>query len=135
MSEGEIAILRRMILDLSEKSDRQHAQNQTSQQQDRETFRQALTTQQLSFASAMSEQRNLFQEALQKQFLEHFALDKKVDHATIMLEGCIGDGQPGKGRLGVLEEAMETMKKFRWQALTVVAFVMWAAEVWGHHGK
>lgn len=132
MSEGEVATLRREIKELSEKSDRQHAENRTSQERDRETFRRAIDTQQQTFAAAMSEQRNVFQESINKQFLEHFALDKKVDRAMTMLEGCVGDGQPGSGRVGALEAGMEVMKKFRWQALTVIMAAMWAVEVWRH---
>lgn len=135
MSEGEVATLRREIKALSEKSDRQHAENRASQEADRETFRQSIHMQQQTFAAAMSEQRNVFQEAINKQFLEHVQLDKKVDRATTMLESCVGDGQPGSGRVGALETGMEVMKKFRWQALTVIAAVMWAIEVWRHgHG-
>lgn len=132
MSEGEIAILRREIRDLSDKSDRQHAENRASQAQDRETFQKAIMTQQQTFATAMNEQRNAFQEALNRQFLSQIDLDKKVDRQAALIENCMGDGQPGEGRLGALETAMEVMKKFRWQALTIVAFMMWAIEVWRH---
>lgn len=135
MSEGEIAILHRAIRDLSEKTDRQHAANQASQAQDRDTFRNTIQTQQQTFAAAMNSQREAFQEALNKQFLEHTALDRTVYHHSTMIENIVGDGQPGRGRLGVLETGMELMKKFRWQALAVIALMMWAVETWTHHGR
>lgn len=135
MSEGEVAVLRREIKDLSDKADRQHRDNQRSQEADRETFRATMAKQQETFALAMTEQRNAFQEAINKQFLEHVALDKKVERTTLMLEGCMGDGQPGEGRLGRVEEGLELMKKFRWQALSVVSLLMWVSEMWIHsHG-
>lgn len=134
MSESEIAILRGEIRNLSEKSDKQHAANITSQAQDRETFRAAMQTQQQTFAAAMSQQRDAFQDALNKQFLMHVALDKVVDKHTTLIENCIGDGKPGEGRVGVLEIGMEIMKKFRWQALSVISLLMWAVETWAHHG-
>lgn len=132
MSEGEVAALRREISELSKKSDRQHAENRTSQSQDRETFRVTLQTQQTTFVAAMSAQRDAFQEALNKQFLSHIELDKKVERQAALLKNVAGDGEPGEGRLGVLEAGMETLKKFRWQALTVVALMMWGVEVWRH---
>jgi hypothetical protein len=132
MSDGEVAILRREIKDLSDKSDRQHAANQKSQQEDRDAFRNALLAQQQTFAAAMNEQRNIFQESINKQFLAHVDLDKKVDRHNTLLESIVGDGQPGEGRLGVLESGMDIMKKFRWQALAVVSLMMWAIEVWRH---
>jgi hypothetical protein len=130
MSEGEIATLRREIRDLSEKSDRQHMENRQSQAADRETFRLAIQTQQQTFAKAMDEQRNAFQEALNRQFLIHTDLDKRVERHTLQIENCIGDGKPGDGRVGALENAMETMKKFRWQAIAAMSVTMWLIEVW-----
>ena len=135
MSDSEIAILRQDLRQLSEKQDRQHQENRQDQERDREAFRQTLYAQQQTFAAAMSEQRQAFQDSINKQFIEHTKLESTVDHFTTMLEGCIGDGQPGSGRLGVVEETVEVLKKFRWQALTIVAVVMWLAELWrGHHG-
>ncbi len=132
MSEGEVVTLRREIRDLSDKSDRQHAENRASQAQDRETFRQAVLLQQQTFAAAMNEQREAFQHSINKQFMYHIELEKKVERQNSLLENIAGDGQPGAGRLGALETSMEIMKKFRWQALTVVAFMMWAVETWRH---
>lgn len=136
MSEGEVSILLRQIEALSIKSDRQHEANQRSQVQDRETFRAAITSQQQTFAAAMDFQRTAFQDALNKQFLLHTELDKIVARHDNLLDNLVGDGRPEEGRIGMLEKGMETMKKFRWQALSVVSLVLWAAEVWLHgHGK
>lgn len=134
MSEGEVAILRREINELSKKSDQQHAENRASQEKDRETFRTAIFTQQQTFATAMSEQRDAFQAALSQQLMAHTALDKVVLQHAMLLESAVGDGKPGEGRIGVLEAGMEVMKKFRWQALSVVSLMMWAVETWSHHG-
>jgi len=132
MSDDEVSSLRREIRALSDKSDNQHAANQASQERDRTAFQQAIITQQQTFAAAMNAQRDVFQEALNKQFTLHVDLDKKVDRHTMLLENTVGSGQPGEGRLGVVEAGMETMKKFRWQALAVVSLMMWAIEVWRH---
>jgi hypothetical protein len=132
MSEGEVATLRREIRELSEKSDRQHADNQKSQERDRETFRTALQTQQQTFQATMDSQRNAFQEALNKQFMMHNALDKTVERHELLIGSALGEGNPGEGRIGILELSMETMKKFRWQALTIVALIMWVAEMLRH---
>lgn len=113
---------------------RLHTENKESQEADREAFRQAMVTQQQTFMNAMQEQRNLFQDAINKQFVMHVDLEKQVAKSANLLEGVIGNGQPGSGRIGVLEESMEIMKKFRWQALTAMAFSMWLAELWVHRG-
>jgi hypothetical protein len=132
MSDDEVSSLRREIKALSDKTDRQHSENRGNQERDREAFRQALATQQATFAASMAAQRDLFQDAISKQFMLHVELEKKVDKHNMLLEATVGSGQPGEGRLGVLESGMETMKKFRWQALTIVALMMWAIEVWRH---
>lgn len=132
MSDDEVSILRREIKELSDKVDRQYAASQRSQQEDRDAFSEAIHTQQQTFADAMDKQRDAFQTALNKQFMANVSLDKKVDRHNLLLENIIGDGQPGQGRLGVLEAGMDIMKKFRWQALTVISLMMWGLEVWQH---
>ncbi len=134
MSDSEIAILRNEIKSLSEKTDRQHAENQRNQQRDRDTFRDALAAQQKTFADAMDAQREAFQDALNRQFLSHITLDKTVDRHGTLIENIIGDGQPGEGRVGVLEEAMDTMKKFRWQVAAILAVVTMLVELWRSGG-
>jgi hypothetical protein len=136
MSESEIATLRAEIRNLAEKSDRQHSDNQKSQQEDREAFRTALQLQQDTFARALEAQRNTFQDAINKQFQLHTDLNILVTRHALLIENVIGDGQPEKGRLGVVEKGLETMKKFRWQALSVISLVMWVTEMWIHgHGR
>jgi hypothetical protein len=132
MSDAEVSILRREIKELSDKADKQYTASQRSQQEDRDTFREAIHAQQQTFSDAMDKQRDAFQSALNKQFMANVALDKKVDKHNMLLENIVGDGQPGQGRLGVLEAGMDIMKKFRWQALTVISLMMWGLEVWQH---
>ncbi len=132
MSEGEVAILRREIKELSDKTDKQHRDNQRSQYADREAFRATIQAQQTTFQTAMEAQRNAFQDAVNKQFLLHTDLDKLVTKHELLIENALGDGQPGEGRIGVLEAGMETMKKFRWQALAIIALIMWLAETLRH---
>lgn len=136
MSESEVALLRREIRALSDKADRQHADNQRAQQAERDAFRTAIQTQQTTFQAAMETLRNNAQEALNKQFALHNELDKTVERHALLLVGIIGEnGAPGEGRVGILENGMETMKKFRWQALSIVSIIMWVAEVYLHgHG-
>lgn len=117
MSESEVEGLRRAIDALSKKTDRQHEENQRSQERER-----------AAFSAAMNEQRQLFQEALNKQFLEHVQLDRKVERSLVMLESCIGDGQPGHGRLGQVEKVVEDLKKFRWQAMAIIATLLLLAD-------
>jgi hypothetical protein len=132
---SEIASLRNEIHNLSAKTDRQHEANQRSQAADRDTFRQAIESQQRTFVAAMDAQRTAFQDALNRQFISHTELDKTVDRHKILIGNIIGEGQPGEGRLGLLEVGMEVMKKFRWQALAVISLLMWVSEVLVHHGK
>jgi len=109
MSEGEVQRLSEAIKALSEKTDRQHKDNQDRASKDRETF-----------AHAMNKQRELFQEALNKQFLEHVELARSVSEGNALLKVCVGTGQPGEGRVGALEGTVETLKKFRWQSLAAI---------------
>lgn len=136
MSEdtNAISVLRRELRDLSQKSDRQHAENRESQDKDREAFRNALQTQQNTFSDSMTKQRELFQNALNSQLEQHRQLERTVDQTMSLMKGCVGDGQPGSGRVGALEDSMEIMKKFRWQALAVIMTAMWVLEVVTHHG-
>jgi hypothetical protein len=128
MSEGEVIALRNDIRNLSDRfddrleemvkrRDQQHADNKREHDRDR-----------VVFSEAMALQRDQFQEALNKQFLEHVALDKKVDRSYTLLEMAIGDGSPGKGRVGALEVCVETLKQFRWQALAIIACILLAAD-------
>lgn len=132
MSEGELITLRRDLRGLSEKADRQHEANQDSARQDREAFRLAIQTQQQVFSDAMNTQRNAFQEALARQFAAHSELDKTVDRHNTFIANIIGSGGPNEGRLGVLEASMETMKKFRWQALAILGLLMSVLEALRH---
>jgi hypothetical protein len=117
MGEGEVESVRRAIEDLSRKTEAQHQDNQRTSRKDREAF-----------LAAMTQQRDLFQEALNKQFLEHMELVRSVDKGFILVELCVGTGKPGEGRLGQVEETVEMLKKFRWQALALLAAVLWLAD-------
>lgn len=117
MSEGEVSRLSKAIEELSKKTDRQHEDNQKQAARDRETF-----------ADAMNKQRELFQEALNKQFLEAVALDRKVERSHVLLEQCVGNGHPGEGRLGIAENTIEMLLKFRWQATAVISTVLLLAD-------
>ena len=117
MSEGEVAQLRRDIAALSTKADQQHAANQVDRQADREIFQKA-----------MEQQRNDFQAAINKQFLEHIDLEKKMESGNTLLRLAVGSGQAGEGRVGELEKAVETLKKFRWQALAIISLLLLFAE-------
>lgn len=117
MSESEIAQLRAMIQGLSEKADRQHAENLLQMAQEREAFTRAI-----------NEQRNAFQNALNTQHLEHTELVGKVNQLSDHLRVCIGEGQPGQGRLGAAELAIEKLKKFMWQATAVIAMLLLLAQ-------
>lgn len=109
MSEGEVQRLSAAIAALSAKTDLQHADNQKQASKDRETF-----------AEAMSKQRELFQQALNEQFLEHVTLAGKVESSHQLLKQCVGDGQPGEGKIGVIERNVELLMKFRWQATALI---------------
>jgi hypothetical protein len=110
MSEDEVVVLRRDVKTLSDKTDRQHQENQKSQAEDRATF-----------TEAMNKQRNDFQQALNLDTIERYRLES-------LIVNCVGDGQPGKGRLGQVEEAIETLKKFRWQALAAIFALLYVLE-------
>ena len=56
------------------------------------------------------------------------ALKAKVDESAFLLRMAVGSGQPGEGRLGQLEQTVETLKKFRWQALAIIALILLAVE-------
>jgi hypothetical protein len=113
---------------LSEKVDRMHKENRDRQEMDRDTFRDALATQQTTFTAAMNAQREAFSAALAHQYSEHVAIVTQVNKMTEAVKMVLGNGQPGEGRLGALETAVETLKKFRWQALAVIGVLMWATE-------
>ena len=56
------------------------------------------------------------------------ALKAKVDESAFLLRMAVGSGQPGEGRLGQLEQTVETLKKFRWQALAIISLILLAVE-------
>jgi hypothetical protein len=117
MSEGEVTQLRKDIAALSAKTDTQHKDNQKDREADREIFQKAL-----------QQQREDFQKAVNKQFLEHLALAKKVEAGNTLLRLAVGSGQAGEGRVGALEKTVETLKQFRWQTLAIIAFLLLLAE-------
>lgn len=117
MSEGEVAQLRRDIAALSAKADTQHTANQKDREADRRVFQEA-----------MQQQRDDFQVAINKQFLEHVALETKVEVGNTLLRLAVGTGQAGEGRVGVLERTVETLKQFRWQTLAIISFLLLLAE-------
>lgn len=124
MSEGEVTQLRRDIAALSAKADKQYEASQKqheANQQDREVDRRV-------FQQAIELQKNAMQEAINKQFLEYVALDKKVESGNILLKLAVGTGQAGEGRVGALEKAVETLQKFRWQTLAIIALLLLLAE-------
>jgi phosphate-selective porin len=117
MSEGEVAQLRRDIASLSAKADTQHEANQKDREADRKIFQ-----------AAMQQQRDDFQKAINAQFLEHVALETKVEVGNTLLRLAVGSGQAGEGRVGVLEKTVETLKQFRWQTLAIISFLLLLAE-------
>jgi hypothetical protein len=117
MSEGEVAQLRRDIAALSAKSDTQHDANQRDREADRKIFQ-----------AAMQQQRDDFQKAINAQFLEHVALETKVEVGNTLLRLAVGSGQAGEGRVGVLEKTVETLKQFRWQTLAIISLLLLMAE-------
>ncbi len=49
-------------------------------------------------------------------------VDRKQDKSLLLLKQVVGDdGEPGKGRLGLAEAAIENLKKFRWQAIAIIS--------------
>lgn len=110
MLDGEVLALCKDVKVLSDKADRQHMENQKMHAADREAFREAVNN-----------QRDDFQKALNTQYLESRDMQGLV-------RSCLGDGQPGQGRLGRLEEVVETLKKFRWQALAAIFALLYALE-------
>lgn len=107
---------------------RYHEDNQRDRARDRETFSKAMEEQREIFRESLDKQADAFQAAIDKLFLEIREMDKKVLQGELQLKFVMGDGSPGQGRLGKLEDMVETIKKFRWQVIAVVSFVLLLAD-------
>lgn len=120
--------LRKMIQELAEQNRKQHEENLRAQAAEREAFVKTINDQRQTFQEAINEQRDVFQEALNKQFVAHIELSKQVTVMDTTLKLCIGSGQPGEGRLGSIEMALEKLKQFRWQTLAILATILLLTE-------
>jgi hypothetical protein len=53
------------------------------------------------------------------------SIDAKSSKSLLLLTQAVGEnGEPGKGRLGAAEHAIEVLKKFRWQLIAGLSVVV-----------
>ncbi len=117
MSEGEVAQLRRMIEAVQEENRRMHADAQQSRREEREMFQQSLAKLQESFVTALKEMTN-----------QQTVLNGTLAAHGVLLAQCMGTGQPGEGRLGLAEGAIEDLKKVKWQLIAVVTVLLYMVD-------